>query len=818
MTDEEERQHKNNCYDGSGIMKRMHSISSYGTAHNCSIPSPTVALMYKLQEANAILTPIVLRSTTASTRTTNSSSSLTSSAAAITYHHHHEDFLLKRRSHGNTTTSKNIKILPSGSIANPRYSYHPGGTTNHSKQQQDRRHREHLIMPSHHHMRTSTHHGDVSSSTANHIDDIKSCNKGYTMMNNTTNVEDEHWPILSCPPRLCSSSTPSPLLHLPPFAVPKERTDRELRREQEEQLKAGNDEEENGGGSWQMLYNSPGSKTLSFPASTADCGQGFETRFTGTCSSHTNEQRIREMTRAIASTGSVVTNSFLYATRSSHTNHNGGMTNLALSDCYAPSSFTRSSLDTASYPYHVLPTYSDGSVPATDSSTATRRSMIYWRDHPYIVPKNKSEHRTNASGDSSTVFSRTETNSLPEHEHHTAPTDERYNTKSRYDDYQTKHSNSHLHIGAATSTRSVQSYDYPPTRMKHTLEEKCSASVVGNEMLKITLELQAVEDQRDDVLDGSRDKSTATENQSAPKTDLNQGRGKKIKQSIDSSHFSPNKVNQFSPSPSSLIKDNKPETSKSEFSIEFPHSYAIDEDIECGGCGLVFLNYDPNPEYLNRYVYVPGVQLVKKRATIRDQQDRALKKKPNAKRAKMNAIELKTSTESYKARLSFSNVSVNLGSYENSASAAAAVDIANVLFWGEENTKPLYLLSLKEIEMALDAIGIPNIKMASETFREKFDEDQKFIFESYIGAAVTTIGGNDDALLPILCSLEKYKSNKDKMHSKKITKKNVKSSMKKNKRKRTDPIIDEQHDVVYEVDDDGVFSWRKESVIKGCSK
>ena len=60
----------------------------------------------------------------------------------------------------------------------------------------------------------------------------------------------------------------------------------------------------------------------------------------------------------------------------------------------------------------------------------------------------------------------------------------------------------------------------------------------------------------------------------------------------------------------------------------------------------------------------------------------------------------------YGARASYAGVSVNLGSnHFTSASAAAALDIANKLYWGEDNEKPLFVLSSVEVSNAMKAIG-----------------------------------------------------------------------------------------------------------------
>ena len=235
----------------------------------------------------------------------------------------------------------------------------------------------------------------------------------------------------------------------------------------------------------------------------------------------------------------------------------------------------------------------------------------------------------------------------------------------------------------------------------------------------------------------------------------------------------------------------------------------LDEDISCGGTGLVFVSEDNNnSESLGKYLDTPGVYLVNAGNRNMNKTSKRQKKRiaqESSKRSwskKKEDVQINNSntTKIYKARVNYFGVSVNLGSYQSSASAAAAVDISNVLFWGEDNNKPLYILSMNEVESSLKAVGITNIIAESERIRQKFDEERKAEFEQFIEAALLSIGGKDSELASIVCTFGQA-SNKDKCQN----------QTKMNKRKRiksSDLLYDGEH-VIYEVDNDGRFSWKK---------
>ena len=239
----------------------------------------------------------------------------------------------------------------------------------------------------------------------------------------------------------------------------------------------------------------------------------------------------------------------------------------------------------------------------------------------------------------------------------------------------------------------------------------------------------------------------------------------------------------------------------------FPSAHL--DDINCG-TGLVFLNFGHDDGFLNRYLNTPGVQRFQNKAESK----KSNRKSTSSSTKKNNNIhnllgqDNDHSKSSYKARARFSDVSVNLGSHHSSASAAASVDIANVLFRGGDNEKPIYALSLNEIEIGLKAAGVKDIKAMSDIFRKKFNEEHKNLFEHYVRTALSSIGGNDDDVASILCSLEPSEKKKKIKKQAKNTKGKQEIHEKKKTSKSSELLYDGDH-VVYGVDDDGSFSWRK---------
>ncbi len=249
------------------------------------------------------------------------------------------------------------------------------------------------------------------------------------------------------------------------------------------------------------------------------------------------------------------------------------------------------------------------------------------------------------------------------------------------------------------------------------------------------------------------------------------------------------------------------------------------DDIDCG-TGLVFLDVDNgDDEFLNRYLCTPGVRLFKDHNNSNSNNSNSKgREKQKSKTKKVNSSNTSSSraqrghgeesaSKLYKSRGKFLDVSVNLGCHQSSAAAAAAVDIANVLFWGGENEKPLYVLTLGEIEKALKAAGVNDIRGVSDMFQKKFNEEHKALFETYVENALCSIGGKDDDAAGVLCCLEKFKNGKKNNAKPKRRLKHAshENQCKKRKKKdKSDFLFDGEH-VIYEVDNDGKFSWRKSS-------
>mmetsp|Transcript_9282 Transcript_9282/g.13793 ORF Transcript_9282/g.13793 Transcript_9282/m.13793 type:complete len:639 (-) Transcript_9282:85-2001(-) len=265
------------------------------------------------------------------------------------------------------------------------------------------------------------------------------------------------------------------------------------------------------------------------------------------------------------------------------------------------------------------------------------------------------------------------------------------------------------------------------------------------------------------------------------------------------------------------------------------------DDIDCG-TGLVFLDFDNGDnKFSNRYLSTPGVRVFEdhksnnKNAKNTTKGGQAEEKKLKDKKTRKSTGNTKRSCSSprrstkgqeehhnqntttlYKARGKFFDVSVNLGCHRSSAAAAAAVDIANVLFWGGENIKkPLYVLSLNEIEKGLKAAGVNDVKALSDVFRQKFNEEHKVLFENYVENTLCSIGGKDDDAANVLCCLNKYYDGKKykrqvKNMEGKEHNEEERRSKKRKKRGANQLLFDGEH-VIYEIDNDGIFSWRRSS-------
>lgn len=177
----------------------------------------------------------------------------------------------------------------------------------------------------------------------------------------------------------------------------------------------------------------------------------------------------------------------------------------------------------------------------------------------------------------------------------------------------------------------------------------------------------------------------------------------------------------------------------------FPTSKLVSEDIECG-TGLAFKHWDSaekeeNEKWLDKYTDRTGV----KKWIPRDR-----------KSFDMNRINSWRNAR-YRSNFCCEGLNLNLGNHYSSASAAAAIDLANILCWGSEDCKPLNVLSSIEASVALRASGVTGIFPGGrvEPLRVKFfTESVKNSFLKSIDGAHASIGGQDDLLSSIICSLD----------------------------------------------------------------
>ena len=111
----------------------------------------------------------------------------------------------------------------------------------------------------------------------------------------------------------------------------------------------------------------------------------------------------------------------------------------------------------------------------------------------------------------------------------------------------------------------------------------------------------------------------------------------------------------------------------------------------------------------------------------------------------------------FKASYRIQGVFVNLGTHQSSASVAAAVDLAHILY-SEDGTpkEELQVLSQVEANLALrsaKARKLPSPNNPNEFI--PFNEERKKTFEYDIEKALSCIGGEDESLSLILCSIDK---------------------------------------------------------------
>jgi len=250
-------------------------------------------------------------------------------------------------------------------------------------------------------------------------------------------------------------------------------------------------------------------------------------------------------------------------------------------------------------------------------------------------------------------------------------------------------------------------------------------------------------------------------------------------------------------------------------SEEFRFTQILREEINYGD-GLIFQKLDHVPE--NHFLYVPGVR----KRPIKVKSKSAQKKSAGNKRKYTMEINDETPTKTfYSGRMSLAGVSVNLGSnHTSSAPAAAALDIANKLYWGPNNKRPYYVLSEAEVLRALGAVGYGTLVHPEEFVHSLFTLERKEYFEVLVDRALSSLGGRDDYYAEILCGLDKgasvggnngSKHNKAAKSSKSKTTCTSKSESKESIIKETLSYTGEH--IIFDIDDEGLFSWRLDSSV-----
>ena len=256
---------------------------------------------------------------------------------------------------------------------------------------------------------------------------------------------------------------------------------------------------------------------------------------------------------------------------------------------------------------------------------------------------------------------------------------------------------------------------------------------------------------------------------------------------------------------------------------QFPTSKVICEDIECGN-GLAFNHWDSglkaeNEQWLDKYSDRVGVR----KWVSRDR-----------KSVKKNSLE----NIRYRSNFSCDGINLHLGNHRTSSSAAAAIDLANILLLGSEDCKPLHVLSSVEAGIALKAAGVPGIYSDGrvEPLNEKFfTENVKNSFVKSIDSALASIGGQDDLLSSIICSLdgetvrgaELHDKQEQERQQKRDAKLKRRAKAKEERRKKLEKMsrivaVDEKSDQgngllqfegehgLFEVDDNGQYAWIKD--------
>ena len=110
----------------------------------------------------------------------------------------------------------------------------------------------------------------------------------------------------------------------------------------------------------------------------------------------------------------------------------------------------------------------------------------------------------------------------------------------------------------------------------------------------------------------------------------------------------------------------------------------------------------------------------------------------------------------YKSVVRYNGAPINLGTHRSSAAAVAMQDLADLALLGSEHDKKMQLLSRDEAWMALHTAKLPGVHPYGQVdqFSSLFSANYKPIFEEKMEDALASIGGQDDMLAEVLCSLD----------------------------------------------------------------
>jgi hypothetical protein len=245
---------------------------------------------------------------------------------------------------------------------------------------------------------------------------------------------------------------------------------------------------------------------------------------------------------------------------------------------------------------------------------------------------------------------------------------------------------------------------------------------------------------------------------------------------------------------------------KPEKTRTFTASQLVTEDIQCS-TGLVFQDIDEDG----------GLS----KSNIEKFGDRPHVKRFLRKRRRTNVSDNGDDKDVlFKASMRIQEVFVNLGTHKSSVSAAAAVDLANVLCSEHDNTHNLQVLSHAEANLALrsaDARKIPTSDNPSQFI--PFNAERKKAFEYDIEKALSCIGGEDESLSLMICSIDKKTQKQAEISSKRnrsLPTRNKEERERKSPSSTVQNITSSEADFhgkhhVFEVDEEGVYSWTFEN-------